>query len=184
MIDLVVVGGGPVGLVAAMHARLAGLEVVVVEAHPQRRDKACGEGLMPAALRHLQRLGIDPPGAEIRGIRYVDGRHDAMAAFDHGPGRGVRRTALSDALEARAGALGVQRIQALVDDLQVDSRRVVVAGIAARYLIAADGLHSPIRTRVGLDAPRRGPRRYGVRQHLGVAPWSDLVEVHWTPSTE
>jgi flavin-dependent dehydrogenase len=36
----------------------------------------------------------------------------------------------------------------------------------------------------GLAAPPAGRRRYGVRRHYGVAPWTDLVEVHWLPGAE
>ncbi|MGV0602013.1 FAD-dependent oxidoreductase, partial [Mycolicibacterium pulveris] len=61
MIDLLVVGGGPAGLVTALHGARAGLDVVVVERRRGPIDKACGEGLMPHTLRQLERLGIDPP---------------------------------------------------------------------------------------------------------------------------
>ncbi|MEJ1230810.1 MAG: FAD-dependent oxidoreductase [Galbitalea sp.] len=47
--DVAIVGGGPVGLVAAIEARLAGLSVVVIEQRAGVIDKACGEGLMPGA---------------------------------------------------------------------------------------------------------------------------------------
>ncbi|MGZ4591350.1 MAG: NAD(P)/FAD-dependent oxidoreductase, partial [Actinomycetes bacterium] len=51
MIDLLVAGGGPVGLAVAIRARLAGWEVTVVEPRESPVDKACGEGLMPAGVR-------------------------------------------------------------------------------------------------------------------------------------
>ncbi|MEU8059288.1 NAD(P)/FAD-dependent oxidoreductase [Microbispora bryophytorum] len=54
----------------------------------------------------------------------------------------------------------------------------------ARWLVAADGLHSPIRARLGLDLPSGGPRRYGLRRHYRIAPWTDFVEVHWAPGGE
>ncbi len=57
--DLVVAGGGPVGLAAALHARRAGLDVVVVEPRAGDVDKACGEGLMPGALARLADLGVE-----------------------------------------------------------------------------------------------------------------------------
>ena len=60
--DLVVAGGGPVGLAAALHARRAGLDVVVVEPRAGVVDKACGEGLMPGALARLADLGVDGRG--------------------------------------------------------------------------------------------------------------------------
>ena len=56
---------------------------------------------------------------------------------------------------------------------------VEAAGVRARYLAAADGLLSPVRHLVGLDDPVTGPTRHGLRAHFEVAPWTDLVEVHW-----
>ncbi|MGE0220243.1 NAD(P)/FAD-dependent oxidoreductase, partial [Mycolicibacterium sp.] len=57
-------------------------------------------------------------------------------------------------------------------------------GFRARYLAAADGLHSPVRAALGLARPARGPRRWGIRRHVAVAPWSESVEVHWAPDGE
>jgi flavin-dependent dehydrogenase len=58
--DLLVAGAGPAGLATAIHAARAGLQVTVVERRPGPIDKACGEGLMPHTLRHLEALGINP----------------------------------------------------------------------------------------------------------------------------
>ena len=60
MIDLVVAGGGPAGLATAIHAARAGLEVIVIERRTGPIDKACGEGLMPHAVRQLDLLGAAP----------------------------------------------------------------------------------------------------------------------------
>jgi flavin-dependent dehydrogenase len=43
MIDLLVVGGGPAGLVTGLHAARAGLDVVVADRRQGPIDKACGE---------------------------------------------------------------------------------------------------------------------------------------------
>jgi len=106
-VDVIVVGGGPVGLASAIEARLAGLTVAVVEPREGVIDKACGEGLMPGAVPLLARLGVDPEGMPLRGVSYNTPRHRADHLFSTGLGRGVRRTVLHSALSARAEELGV-----------------------------------------------------------------------------
>ena len=68
------------------------------------------------------------------------------------------------------------------DTVHVD--HVLVDGEPARYLLAADGLHSPVRRLLGLDAPAGGRRRFGQRCHVELAPWTSYVEVHWSPRYE
>jgi len=51
--DVLVVGGGPAGLSAAIALRQKGIDCVVVEALSPAIDKACGEGLMPDTLATL-----------------------------------------------------------------------------------------------------------------------------------
>ena len=183
-LDLLVVGGGPAGLATAMHAAAAGLAVTVLEARDGPVDKACGEGLMPGAVAALGALGVEVGGLPFLGIRYVDGAHTAEARFGSAPGAGVRRTALHAAMTERALALGVEVDRARVDDVRQGDGWVSAGGRRARYLVAADGLHSPVRAALGLGAARAGRARYGVRRHYAVEPWSDLVEVHWAARCE
>ncbi len=182
--DVVIAGGGPVGLVTALYARRAGLEVVVIEPRSGAIDKACGEGVMPEAIGRLKDLGVDPGGRAFFGIRYVSGTHTAEARFAAGPGRGVRRTELHQALLARARDVGVRFVIGRVTEFSQSMDAVEVAGLRARFLVGADGLHSSVRFAAGLGEPARGAQRYGVRQHFRVEPWTDLVEVHWLRDAE
>ena len=184
MIDLLVVGGGPAGIATALHAVRAGLSVQVIEPRQVPVDKACGEGLMPAAVAEMRALGVEVDGYPFRGIRYVAGAREAVAAFRGGPGLGVRRTRLSAALHARAAAVGIDVVDGAVSAITQDEHSVRAGGITARYVAAADGLHSSIRRQLGLDRPARRRPRYGLRLHYGVAPWSDEVEVHWSAGGE
>lgn len=184
MIDVLVAGGGPVGLATALYARRVGLDVLVAEPRFDAIDKACGEGLMPEAVARLAGLGVDPPGRDFRGIRYVDGSRSAEARFSAGAGRGVRRLALHEAMHQRARESGVRFTSSRVGDIEQSAGSVEAAGARARYLVAADGLHSTVRTTMALGAPARGRQRFGVRQHFRVEPWTDLVEVHWLREAE
>jgi flavin-dependent dehydrogenase len=184
MIDLLVVGGGPAGLATAIYGAKAGLDVVVVERRSGPIDKACGEGLMPHTLRHLERLGVHPHGRPFRGISYRDGNRHVDAPFKHGAGRGVRRTVLHGALLDAATRAGVRICHGEVGEISQDTTSVQAGHWRARYAAAADGLHSSIRRSLGLEQPSPGPRRWGIRRHVQVAPWSDYVEVHWAPGAE
>lgn len=178
--DLLIVGGGPGGLATALHARNHGLSVVVAEPREDPIDKACGEGLMPGGLAELMSLGVDPAGIPLRGIAYVSDHRRAQARFRNGPGRGVRRTTLHAALAARAKEQDTEWIRARVTTVQQDEHGVTAAGVRAKWLVAADGLHSTVRRAVGIAATPGTPRRYGVRWHYRVPAWSEFVEVHWS----
>ncbi len=71
-----VVGGGPGGAAAAYWMARDGLEVVVAEKKSYPRDKTCGDGLTPRAVKQLIDMGFDfdvPELHRIDGLRSYAG---------------------------------------------------------------------------------------------------------------
>jgi len=192
--DLVIAGGGPVGLVTALGARRLGLSALVLEQARGLPLKACGEGLMPGAVSALEQLGVSLSDArEFRGVRFHDGDSVASASFRERPGRALSRGLLLQRLSERARELDVPvragqtlrnfRYQDGLVQLDASTPGGSVK-YQARLLVAADGLRSPIRRKLGYELPPRRPPRFGVQCHFRVAPWSDWVEVHWHEQAE
>lgn len=168
-VDVVVVGGGPAGISAAIEAARAGREVLVVDKARFPRDKCCGDGLTAGALRQLQGLGLQP--SSLPSWRQVE---DVML---HGPaghtlrlplprGRGafaavVPRLELDAALVELARAAGVKVADGHpCTGAEVSHDRITldVGGlgqVAARYAIGADGMWSPLRKHLGATDPAR-----------------------------
>jgi len=191
---LVVVGGGPAGLATALGARLAGFDGTVLERFQPVIDKACGEGLMPDAAAHLRSLGVElgpEDSFPFRGIRYVDGEVSAEGTFPGVGGLGVRRLALHQALVRRAEASGVHLLWGVKAQGLAPGPDGGYAGvetdqglIRARWIVGADGLLSRVRRWAELEKKPGAFRRFGVRRHYTLAPWTDCVEVHWGPGCE
>ena len=183
-IDIVVVGGGPAGLAAAIAAAAKGFGVLVVDRACPPIEKACGEGLMPDSITALSKLGVavdgGVPSFPFRGIRFVDHDLSVDADFARGHAYGVRRPVLHQLLVHRAQEAGV-RLMWGAHVGGIDDGEVLVNGETVRYrwLIGADGQYSAVRRWAGLDHPRRLQRRFGYRRHYAVAPWTDRMELHW-----
>ncbi|MDO5634966.1 MAG: FAD-dependent monooxygenase [Micrococcus sp.] len=87
--DVVISGGGPAGATAAAHLAAAGAHVVVLEKTAHPREKVCGDGLTPQAVKELQHLGIahrGEPGDDggwqrIRGLRLRAGRRSVQVPW-------------------------------------------------------------------------------------------------------
>ncbi len=75
--DVIVVGAGPGGSATAYHLAQAGLDVLLLEKTEFPREKVCGDGLTPRAVKSLVHMGIDISEANgfirNRGLRIVGG---------------------------------------------------------------------------------------------------------------
>jgi geranylgeranyl reductase family protein len=58
-VDVAVVGAGPAGAIAACSAARRGLRVALIDRSTFPRDKTCGDGIGPGAVRVLCDLGLD-----------------------------------------------------------------------------------------------------------------------------
>src|SRR5580692_12086586 len=95
--EVLVIGGGPAGLAAAIAARMKGFEVTVVDGTKPPIDKACGEGLMPSTVSALRALGVEigpADGQALRGVCFKDEESSVEANFSGSRGFGLRRTTL------------------------------------------------------------------------------------------
>ncbi|MGZ6099385.1 MAG: FAD-dependent oxidoreductase [Myxococcaceae bacterium] len=129
-VDVAVVGGGPAGLALAAMAARQGLSVLLLERAPLPHDKACGEGVMPAGLAVLERLGVldripATDAGPIRGVRYVqeDGSmlDGALPVLD-----GLTTTAR---LRADPTTSGIKIVMVSARAQQTDIRRGLEAGV-------------------------------------------------------
>jgi flavin-dependent dehydrogenase len=198
MIDVLVVGGGPAGSVAATVLARAGVRVCILDRSAFPRDKLCGDTVNPGTLSLLRRLkmasGIDTCGLPVAGMRVTGERGVAVEArYGKGVvGRALLRRdfdwmLLQDALAAGAQfepSVTVRR--ALVDESRVTG--VEASGspfdgeIRASVTIAADGRHSTLAFGLGLAWHPARPRRWAigayVESSVGTAPSLDLGEMH------
>ena len=195
MSEVVVVGGGPAGLSAALICARRGLDTTIVEKRTFPVIKACGEGLMPGgvdALKHLvpQELINKMEYQKFSGIRYIAPNGECTSGyFGKGDGWGIERSELSKLLsQAAEQEPKIKILENTVATLKGSPEQPIVhfnhQTLRPNLLIAADGLHSPIRSWAGLNGPPSKLKRWGLRQHYQITPWTNLVEVYWSKDME
>ncbi|MDQ0733626.1 FAD-dependent oxidoreductase [Arthrobacter agilis] len=175
MHDVIVVGGGPVGLYTALLLRQAGLDAVVLERRTERSNHSRAIGIHPPALRALAAGGIADElrarGVPIRdGVARSAGRHVGTVSFSTLPGSdqyvlAVPQAVTEEILERRLQEQfpGTLRRGVAVLTTRDDGDRVLAvtrgpggdATLEARLLVAADGARSSVRDDAGIRAPRR-----------------------------
>jgi geranylgeranyl reductase family protein len=169
--DVVVVGGGPGGVAAAVTLARAGRDVVLVDKAVFPRDKCCGDGLTTGALRRYEALGLDPstvPSWKVVEDVFVRGPSGRSVVFplprDAGTYAAVaRRVDLDSAFldVARAAGVKVHDGHGLLSASALDDRVVLevegLGAVAARYAVGADGMWSPLRKALTTTSDGAGP---------------------------
>jgi menaquinone-9 beta-reductase len=181
--QVIVVGGGPAGIVAAIAARRRGLQAMVLDSRTPPIDKPCGEGILPQGVAALRALGIHLPpeiAFPFRGMRFVDEEYSVRADFADASGLSVRRVKLHQFLIEHAIEAGVEfRWGARATQLDRNVVTTTQGSFSYEWLLGADGQNSRVRKWAGLEPRAIRTRRFGFCSHFQVAPWSDAVEVHW-----
>lgn len=158
-VELAVVGAGPAGAAAAIHAARAGREVLLIDAATFPRDKTCGDGLTPRAMHELERLGLDiNPTYRNRGLK-LHGYGGSVtapwpASYPVSHGTALPRTRFDAALVDAALAAGASLIHGTATAPVVTGNRLVsfqVAGeeVKAERVIVADGVRSTFGKQLG-----------------------------------
>jgi len=185
--DVIVVGAGPGGSTTAYHLAQHGLRVLLLEKTEFPREKVCGDGLTPRAVKQLVKLGVDT-SAEAgwlrnKGLRVIGAGvrleldWPELASF---PNYGLVRTRLDfdDLLAkqaAKAGAVlrtGVNVTGPVLDDT---GRTVGVtaetgpdkapATFHAPLIVAADGVSGRFPLALGLAKREDRPIGVAVRRY-------------------
>ncbi|WP_080793332.1 geranylgeranyl reductase family protein [Corynebacterium pacaense] len=165
--DVLIVGAGPSGSAAAIHAARAGLEVLLIDAQSFPRDKTCGDGLTPRAVHQLEKLGLAEEITRAysnRGLKLhgFGGSVEAPwpdSAFGN-VGSAMTRASLDNLILRTAGEFGAVTVweSATADTPRFSGSRLesVVVNHAGRrrtvragHVIVADGVRSVFGRKLG-----------------------------------
>ena len=182
--DVIVVGAGPAGATTAFYLAQSGLDVLLLEKARFPREKVCGDGLTPRAVKALVGMGISVTEQDgwvrNKGLRVIGaGKRlelpwPELASY---PGYGLVRTRhdLDETLARRAQKAGARLLEGVtVTGPVLDERTGHITGVtarptdngggertyAARVVVAADGNSSRLSVAMGLR--KRDDRPLGV----------------------
>jgi geranylgeranyl reductase family protein len=178
--DVVVVGAGPAGGIAALVLARSGARVALADKAAFPRDKACGDLVGPRGVQVLADLGLRVPDAG-RGSDLLavgpSGRRSRLPAFTGRtyPGHGiiVPRLALDHALREAALEAGAVPIRARITAVEAGGDGKVDAVIssdgqrlAGDVIIAADGALSPVARLAGMLDPQTALWGFAIRAYV------------------
>ncbi|OFP66273.1 FAD-linked oxidoreductase [Corynebacterium sp. HMSC074C01] len=159
LVDVAIVGAGPAGAAAAIHAARAGHETLLVDASPFPRDKTCGDGLTPRAMHQLELLGIEVNASYRNCGLKLHGFGGTVTApwpetYPSHEGTALPRYEFDALLVGAAQAAGAQLLTGTATAPQLDGNRLVEFSVGkrrvrARWIIVADGVRSTFGKQLG-----------------------------------
>ena len=193
--DVLIVGGGPAGSAAAYWLAECGHRVLVVEKKRFPREKTCGDGLTPRAVKQLVDMGLEE---QLSGYQRMDGLRSIahgvtleLAWPDHPDfppyGYVVRRRELDEMVADRSVKAGAtfwpatEAIEPLVEDGVVAGAVVKrkdpspehsgtgsggTEEVRARYVLVCDGANSRFGRALGTARDRTYPLGMAVRGYF------------------
>ncbi len=203
--EVVVVGAGPAGAATAYHLAQAGVDVLLLEKAAFPRDKVCGDGLTPRAVRQLIGMGfdLDEPGwHKNKGLRIVGAGHrlelpwPELTSFPpYGAARA--RTDLDELLARHAQKAGARLLERTSVTGPVLDRAGRVVGVTARPLdedgrragdevtyraplvVACDGVSARLALALGLARREDRPMAVAVRAYYETPRHDDEWMESW-----
>ena len=197
--DVLIVGAGPAGAAASYWLAERGHRVLVVDKKRFPREKTCGDGLTPRAVRQLEDMGLGEPLGD-----YL--RYDGLRSIAHGvtlelawpvhpefPSYGyvIRRRDLDEMVAGRAVKAGAalwpasEAVEPVVEGGLVTGATIrrretgTTETVRARYLVVADGANSRFGRALGAARDRTYPLGMAVRGYF-TSPYHDepWIESH------
>jgi menaquinone-9 beta-reductase len=179
--DVIVVGAGPSGATTAYYLAQAGVNVLLLEKARFPREKVCGDGLTPRAVKALVAMGVDTSAdagwLRNKGLRVIGAGMRLELDWpdlDAFPGYGLvrQRADFDEILARRAQAAGAKLLEEVsVTGPVLDDQTGQIIGVTARedgasrtyrarVVVAADGNSSRLAVAMGLH--KRDDRPLGV----------------------
>jgi menaquinone-9 beta-reductase len=184
--DVLVVGAGPSGACAAYWLAALGHRVVMVDKKRFPREKTCGDGLTPRAVRQLHDMGLADQLSEFQrfaGLRSIGHGITLELAWPDHPdfppyGYVVRRAELDDMVAQRAVKAGATLLPATEATEPIVENGLVTGAIVrdkdsgvsrelrADYVIVADGANSRFGRALGTSRNRTYPLGMAIRGYF------------------
>jgi len=183
---ILIIGAGLAGLTAAIHLRLKGVDVMLIEKNRFPHHKVCGEYISNEVLPYLDSLGLDvfELGAKAIDRMAISTREGKLVKSELSLGGfGISRHRLDKSMHDLATSLGVQTIYDTVTDCRYSENHMVVTTREGRQLtspivIGAYGKRSSLDKKLDREYLQEDASFLAVKSHYKGKFPDKLVALH------